>query len=480
MEPVLKILLLEDTMTDADMIRHVLRKEKRSVEVKLVMNRDAFLQGLEDFQPDLILSDNCLPQFSATEALEIMRQKALDIPFILVTGTVSEEFAAGIIKLGADDYILKDRLTRLPSAIDNALKQSRVEKERKEAIEKLKQSEENLSTIFENTSEGFVLLDSGFIVKAFNENGKNYLFSNMQRQLVTGENLLDFISHSRTAFVEETLNKVLSGEKIQYDHHNENKDGAAWISFTMMPVIKNEKIEGVCITVRDITGRIQSEERQRAMVIQEQKKISRAIIKAQEKERNHIGQELHDNVNQILAAIKIYMDKAMRDNPETNQSIRQPYELVSLCMEEIRQLSQNLVTPVNDIDLRSMLLGLLGPLSENTSIQTQLDYDLPDAQAKDDDLKLNIYRIIQEQVNNIVKHAAAEHIHVSVLGTGNHIRVTVTDDGRGFDLSQKRQGIGIANMTNRVKSFNGELQLQSTPGNGCTLQLTIPSREPKE
>jgi PAS domain-containing protein len=86
----------------------------------------------------------------------------------MVTGAVSEEFAASIIKFGANDYILKDRLNRLPVAIDTALKQKKAENEKRETEKRIMQSEANLRTIFENTSEGFLLMDSNGIVKAFN------------------------------------------------------------------------------------------------------------------------------------------------------------------------------------------------------------------------------------------------------------------------------------------------------------------------
>ena len=107
----LKILILEDRETDAEMIQHLLRKNGLNCEFKVMMTREDYIIALDEFKPQIILSDNAMPQFSASEALEILQVHGLHIPFILVTGTVSEEFAAGIIKAGADDYLLKDRLS---------------------------------------------------------------------------------------------------------------------------------------------------------------------------------------------------------------------------------------------------------------------------------------------------------------------------------------------------------------------------------
>ena len=153
MIPTLKILLLEDSVYDAEMIQNSLLKEQRSYEFKLVMNEEEFLTSLDQFEPDIILSDNSLPQFSAAEALKIVRERSLYIPFILVTGTVSDEFAATVIRQGADDYILKDRLTRLPMAIDVSLKQRQAEKEKLDAFNESQASNERYKIVVKATSD---------------------------------------------------------------------------------------------------------------------------------------------------------------------------------------------------------------------------------------------------------------------------------------------------------------------------------------
>lgn len=476
----LKILIVEDNSSDAEMVQYVLKKENLSFQSCIAMNREQYVQCLDQFMPDIILSDNSLPQFSATEALEINYQKSLYIPFILVTGTVSEEFAAGIIKLGADDYILKDRLTRLPSAIDNALKQRRAEREKREAIQKLKMSEEYLSTIFENTSEGFILTDRDCIIKAYNENGKNFIFFNTYNEVAVGLNLFDLINPLRVEFAREKISKTLNGEKIEYTHFYHKKKGAPiWLNFSITPVRKNDVIDGICITTRDITELKRSEEMQRAMEreildqkVQQQKQITRAMIRAQEKERNYIGQELHDNVNQILAGTKMYLDKAGKNDEKLEALIKYPVELIDLCMDEIRLLSRKLVTPVKDINLQELVQSLLAILDKNLKIKTSFVYDI--SISIEDELKLNIYRILQEQVNNIIKHAQSQHVVISIKESDKSISIVIIDDGQGFDVNQKRKGVGISNMINRVESFNGEVLMESAPGEGCAIRIIIP------
>ncbi|HLT74386.1 MAG TPA: response regulator, partial [Ohtaekwangia sp.] len=130
----LHILILEDVPEEAILVERALRREKFAYVSRRVDSRDGFEDALKNFEPDIVLSDHALPTFNSIEALELCRKFNPEIPFILVTGTVSEEFAVTCIKRGADDYILKSNLTRLGSAIRNALNHRETE-ERKRLAE---------------------------------------------------------------------------------------------------------------------------------------------------------------------------------------------------------------------------------------------------------------------------------------------------------------------------------------------------------
>jgi sigma-B regulation protein RsbU (phosphoserine phosphatase) len=136
METELKILLLEDNHSDAELLVRTLDKAGVRHTVRLVESRGHFVSELDSFTPDLIISDYSLPAFSSLEALGIAREKYGDIPFILVTGSVSEQFAVECMKAGVDDYILKSSLVRLPSSIKNIVSKISVKRE-KESIESL-------------------------------------------------------------------------------------------------------------------------------------------------------------------------------------------------------------------------------------------------------------------------------------------------------------------------------------------------------
>jgi len=239
----LKILHLEDTPSDAELVERELTKRNIQFEILVVDNKKAFEKALIAFIPDLILSDHTLPSFDSIEAIKIIKEQALKIPFILVTSTVSDEYAVEVMKAGANDYILKDRLHRLPQAILNAME--------------INNAESNLQAIFEATSEGFILVDTTGIIKTFNTISAQTVLLNTEKELKVGTSIYAFMHLSRTAFYNDVVKQVLSGTKVQYDLSFERKNGVLkWFSYTINPVYnKAKEIEGVCITSADITER---------------------------------------------------------------------------------------------------------------------------------------------------------------------------------------------------------------------------------
>src|SRR6266508_4164408 len=147
----LRILMLEDVPMDAELVEYELQRSSIPFDARCVDTREAFLQELEDFRPDLILSDFTLPRFDGMTALSLARERAPAVPFLIVTGSVNEETAVGCMKAGATDYLLKSNLARIGPAIEAALARVESKAEKARAEEALRRSEANLRAIF-NTS----------------------------------------------------------------------------------------------------------------------------------------------------------------------------------------------------------------------------------------------------------------------------------------------------------------------------------------
>jgi PAS domain S-box-containing protein len=143
----LRILILEDSQKDAELIEHELRKGGIAFQSKRVKTRDDFISQLEFFSPQIILADYKLPAFTGIEAFNLIKEKGLDTPFIVVSGTLGEELAIATLKTGVTDYILKDNLQRLAPAVNRALAEIKTALERREALKALQENEKRFKTI---------------------------------------------------------------------------------------------------------------------------------------------------------------------------------------------------------------------------------------------------------------------------------------------------------------------------------------------
>jgi two-component system, NarL family, sensor histidine kinase UhpB len=225
----------------------------------------------------------------------------------------------------------------------------------------------------------------------------------------------------------------------------------------------------------DITERFLLQEELEKQRLDRQRQITEATIRAQEKERTELGRELHDNINQILTTSKIYIEMA-REEPEIREEVlEKSYQYVSSAIDEIRSLSKSLVPPsLGDIGLKEAILDLIENLNVAQKIQISLrTYGLKDVYL-DNDLKLMAYRIVQEQLNNVLKHSKSKMTEITLSVVRKSLNIIIRDDGIGFDQSKRGRGIGLNNIMSRAELHHGSVQIDSTPGNGCTLKVSIP------
>ncbi len=224
MKEALKILVLEDVPEDVGLIERVLQKEGMEFITQQVDTKEEFVTALKQFHPDVILSDHALPQFNSVEALRISKKDIPKVVFILVTGTVSEEFAANCIKQGADDYVLKSNLSRLPMAISNSLKQKSLESKKKKAENELRKQNEELVKINQEL-DSFVynishnlraplmsvlgLLNVAQLDESENEGPRSKYLPMMEQSILKlDETLREILDYSRNSRGEVTSNKV--------------------------------------------------------------------------------------------------------------------------------------------------------------------------------------------------------------------------------------------------------------------------------
>ncbi|HUR11941.1 MAG TPA: PAS domain S-box protein [Flavitalea sp.] len=225
----------------------------------------------------------------------------------------------------------------------------------------------------------------------------------------------------------------------------------------------------------DITERKQLEAQLAEQRINRQRQITEAAIQAQEKERGEIGRELHDNINQILTTTKLYIDMAINEKDIREELLKKSHANVSTAIEEIRVLSKSLVPPtLGDIGIREALTEMISNLNLAQKLQIKLKTSGFSNVVIDDSIKLMVFRIVQEQLNNIIKHSKATEANIKLAVSKKVLNITIADNGIGFDTKKKMKGIGLGNITSRAELHDGEVLIESSPGNGCILTINIP------
>lgn len=206
-------------------------------------------------------------------------------------------------------------------------------------------------------------------------------------------------------------------------------------------------------------------------------RLTKAIIKTQEDERYEVGGELHDNVCQILAATQMSLGIVKKSAPHTlTPLLQQSVDYIKMALEEIRNLSHRLAPAFfSNSNLKDSFLQLLDNLNSDKRWQTSLHYAESVASLNlDRDFQLNIYRILQEQLNNISKYAKASAVIVVVDIVDDGVILSINDNGVGFDSTVDTGGIGMANMQRRTQLFTGTFHVNSQPGEGCTVTINVP------
>lgn len=229
--------------------------------------------------------------------------------------------------------------------------------------------------------------------------------------------------------------------------------------------------------IRDITDEKKLKRQLTEEQAQKQKAITLATLQAQEQEKTKISRELHDNVNQILMSAKLYMETAKQTPENSTVLLDKAVEYQLLALHEIRKLSRSLNTSaIASAGLSESIRDIVNNLEALQQMQVNFSFEKLLEQKLNSDEKLTVYRVIQEQTNNIIKYAAASKVKIEVKETNGRLLLRITDNGKGFDPAavQNNKGIGLVNMSSRAAAHGGTLSVISSPGNGCRLEMNFP------
>lgn len=249
---------------------------------------------------------------------------------------------------------------------------------------------------------------------------------------------------------------------------------------------ENGNITGYQGIIRDVTRlkNLESELnylvknlRDRELVL---KKLSGAILNAQEKERNKISRELHDEAGQAITAISLSLQVLRRQHPEDKElqmNIDYCQKIAQYTSEKIHNFSRELrSTVLEDMGLQAALESQIGDFIRQTKVKVEMTFDL-DETLLSDELKLNLFRMVQEGLNNVAKHASAQQVWISIVLSDGEIQLRLKDNGRGFERSMldsgHPMGLGILGLEERTLLFGGHMEIKTNPGQGTELIINI-------
>lgn len=269
---------------------------------------------------------------------------------------------------------------------------------------------------------------------------------------------------------------IVSGEVIDYIEIAVHPAGKRYGEIRVIPVRDREgRVTQILGIANDITEKQLLLERLEKEREQVNRKLTNAAIQSQELERSKVSQELHDNVNQVLTTVKLYTELCASGTVDPRIYLPKCAALLNDTINEIRDLSKRLSAPLpGQADVTDTIQDLVTSINETGRVKIRFDASRLLRPKLDSELHLALYRIAQEHLTNVLKHAAASEVYMELSEMPGELGLLVEDNGRGFDPAANRRGIGIANMTSRARLLNGQLDIESAPGKGCRLRIRIP------
>ncbi|MBC6605549.1 PAS domain S-box protein [Hymenobacter sp. BT188] len=337
------------------------------------------------------------------------------------------------------------------------------------AREQLRREKEFSESLLDNSVDGIMAFDAQHRITAWNK----VMEQNTRKTEaeVLGKDIFDLFPHNRQGPEGESVCKVLAGERVT--HYNLRLYGRpGHFESYFVPLLNTEgKVEGGLVLIRDVTERVRLAEEATQLKLRQQQEVHSAILTTQEEERKRIAEALHNGVGQLLYATKLNLENRAGGNSSRESALA----LLEEAIKATRTISFELTPGIlQDFGLKSALEELVKRIPHaglHVHLYMKGDFDKLPQQ-----LEVSVYRIVQELLNNIIKHAKAREAFVHVVQEDGHIVISVEDDGQGFEPAQakaKHSGIGLTSIRNRVDLLAGTLSIDSRPGRGTIVSIEL-------
>ena len=370
-----------------------------------------------------------------------------------------------------------DLLSTIAGQIALALFNARLYEEARQAADQMYRSARDYRNLFENAHDAIWFHDLDGKILAANRASQDLTGYPIEEFL--GRNIREFMDEEMIALAREVKRKLFSGEPFTqpYEQHTITKDNVrktCMITSSVMMV--DDKPVGFQHIARDVTEERRMQNNLRYYLSQ--------ITRAQEEERKRIARELHDDTAQALFAISRQMDNFVRDNPQLSPqqavALNDMRQRLGVALQGIRRFSQDLrPSIIDDLGLLPAIKWLIKQKSEDTGMEISLNVGGKEQRLLPE-IELTLFRITQEALNNAGKHAIASKATVSLDFMPEQVSVTISDNGKGFQLPETIRDLshagklGLVGMQERVSLLNGSLSIKSEPGKGTSITASVP------
>ncbi len=348
---------------------------------------------------------------------------------------------------------------------------------RKLTENKLLQTERKLSLLARQSVNALIITDAQarvtWVNDAFTTVSGYQLEEVIDREL--GSILLENATDATTvSFIQQ---RMKDRQSFDCEIINYSKSGKSyWARVQGQPLLdENENFERYFVIESNITGKVMLENELAQKKNEMQKTATMVMIAAQENKMSAIANELQENLSQALAATKIYIEMAITDEAHSNELLTKASSYVLNVIEGLRKISNPLLTPTsNTLGLFDSIKNLLINVNRLTLLKIQFNTIRIEEQDMDEQFQLNIFRIVQEQLNNVMQHSKASQASITLTRQGNEIIMLIVDNGQGCDLLSDIKGTGIVNIRTRAGLYDGSVEIVSRPGKGYELKVILP------
>lgn len=480
----IRLLIVEDNEADFQLIGHHLEQQGIQCVTHQVQDLHQLKACLAHEEWHVVISDHTLPGFGAEETLRLVRNLGLDIPFIIVSGTIDEHKAAQAMRAGADDYVLKNNLTRLGPTIERALRVAQEQRNLQTAEFEHRELQKRLNTLTE-VLDGFMFvlhqdLKHGALTFSWVSEGSLKLLGLPPKTITDNPNELFNHIHTpdRKALIQQLYapqeKPPLYWEGQLRQAHPDTPP--RWISICAQysPMPQGQVWEGV---LQDITEKKQAEAHLR-QAQHEYLRLHQAMEARREQERKEIAQEIHDDMGSSLIQLKAnitQLKKRLSNTPLSEPKIEDMNHLVDELLRCSQRIAQNLRPSVLDLGLVAAMQWQVRNFQRHTHIQADFSCNRDEIHI-DSSEKTCLFRILQEALTNIVKHAQATQVDVELFDAEDNISLEIRDNGKGILPHDKLKpmSLGLQGMHDRVSAHQGWIEINSATGLGTTVMVMLP------